>query len=287
VITFRSELGFLVNDINATDRTTETTAVTDSRGIASVFFFGQTAGSAVITASVPIPDLSNPLQAVAVVNVTGDSTIPGEVTIELFVNPTRREIFVGEPAIITARVTFEENQLLTGVPVRFSTSLGTLSPEEAITDGSGIARTTLISPIDGLATVFATVDFAGGSTSESEEISVIQAPETITVSVPGTTTVTLGTATSVSTDIEASASVTDDEGLGIQGIDVAFNVIKVSGCGAVSFSPTTFTGTTASGGIATFTFNATVTAPGITCNYRVTAKAFDVEGSATGTIKEQ
>lgn len=104
-ITFRSELGYLVNTpTGPASQTTSLTSVTNEGGGASVYFYGARAGSAVITASVYVNDLVGTLQAKKVIHITegpgapGDENIPG---VDLVVDQSGQTVDLGTCTDIT------------------------------------------------------------------------------------------------------------------------------------------------------------------------------------------
>ena len=283
-INFTAELGYLVNDITSTAFSTEATTTTNQNGSVSLYYFGQTAGSAVITAKATIPDLFGVLTKTTVITVTGGTPVLGVVTIEMFVQyPNNKDdMNVGEKATIVARVTNPDGRPVPGASVLFSTSLGEVDPAIVKTDSAGYARTTFESETSGTATVYATVDYVGGSITEMvADVIVNEAVGTIVVAAPATTTVTLGLNASVEATLTATATVKNANGDFLSGVTVAFSV--TSSCSNVTFSPTSTSAATDTGGLARYEFTATGTALG-TCNYTVRAAASGQEDSASSSI---
>ena len=122
----------------------------------------------------------------------------------------------GGTSTINARVEDAAGNPLSGVPVQFSTTRGTLSATSANTDASGIATVTLTT------TVEATVTAAAGSKSGTATVTpatrsglAISAPTTVTASAPAQFTFTLTNAAGVQ-----NVRVNWGDGTGLQNIGV-------------------------------------------------------------------
>ncbi|MGE0445873.1 MAG: Ig-like domain-containing protein [Vicinamibacterales bacterium] len=101
----------------------------------------------------------------------------------------------GGTVTVTARVTGEQGQGLSGIPVAFTTSAGTLSSSTATTDANGDATVQLTTTRE------ATVTARAGGEADEVEIALLAAA-----------TVTLSTPTSTAVGVPVSLTVTPTEG---------------------------------------------------------------------------
>ncbi|PID57243.1 hypothetical protein CSB45_08435 [candidate division KSB3 bacterium] len=279
-IDFTAESGYLSNDINTIGPSTSASAVTNASGRVSLWYFGQTPGSDVITATTFISDLIGKLSDTTVIMVTGSTPITGMPTLKLFTSPSDASFTTADSGTITAKVFGSNGAALQGVTVYFSTTLGTVSPSSVETDASGIASTTLTSSVPGTATVYATVNYSGGSVNELVTFKIAAGVEKISVAVPSTT-LTLGTNTETSSTITASATLQDKEGHFVEGVQVSFSVSE--NCSNVSFSPQSYSSVSDAGGYASYEITVTGTAVG-SCQYTVRAASGSSEDMASGVI---
>lgn len=205
-----------------------------------------------------------------------------EVTLDALASP--ESIETGETSIISVRVT-DADGVVVGQRVTFSVnnpSLGSVSPTSAVTDSSGVARTTFTA---GSTAGTVTIYISSGTASTAVEVTITDAAASITASAPNTT-MTLGTSTSVSATLTATATVENAQGDLIEGVAVGFSITPSASCGTAnaSFSPASGSGTTNIAGLAEFSFEVTATATG-TCTYTLRVNTGSLTDSNTGTIR--
>ena len=89
VVEFESELGYVHNDPTPpSSPSTTATAVTNRNGSVSLYYYGDRAGSAVITARVTVPDLPEQLVTTTGIHVTEGPGVPGDGIAGLMVEVT-------------------------------------------------------------------------------------------------------------------------------------------------------------------------------------------------------
>ncbi len=204
------------------------------------------------------------------------------IEIETTIEPT--EIETNGQANISVLVTSEDAPV-SGATVTFTHTqgLGTLVPETVETGADGLASTTFTAGANaGTATIYIGASSAEGDAGVSETITITNAPAAITAFAPSVS-VTIGESVSAT----AYATVKDANGDFIEGASVAFTITKDSGCGGVTFSPTSGSNTTNAAGRAEFTFSVERQGAG-TCRYSLHAVSGSVATSPdpTGTITE-
>lgn len=123
------------------------TANTDVNGIATARLTSNQSGKATITI------------------IALDKTITYEINLieqqpnkTIVLNSSKLTANVGEKITITATVKDINNQPISNAQVSFSTSLGTITPQNAVTNQEGVAYAELTSNQEGMATVAATID---------------------------------------------------------------------------------------------------------------------------------
>lgn len=196
-VTFATDLGTLDH----------TSVDTDKQGVARTSLkSGDKAGHATVTASV------TGLHYVP----TTVTISPGPALIAVTADPTA--IYTGgNSSSIEAKVTDINGHGFKGVRVTFDTTLGTLDHVCVDTDEQGVARTTLTSGDEAAdATVTAS---APGLSYVTTKVKISPAPAHITVTADPTSINTGGNSSTI------EATVTDSEGLGVQGVTVTFATI--------------------------------------------------------------
>ncbi|MCH9662149.1 MAG: Ig-like domain-containing protein [Gammaproteobacteria bacterium] len=231
------------------------TATTNDQGIAVATLTSTTStGTATVSATAN--------------GITNSTAVPflagGPSNVAVSADPTTLTADGSSTSTISALVTDENGNPLSGQEVTFETTAGTIDLATATTGANGVATATLTSSTTaGTATVSATADSAVGTTDVEFSAG---APATIAVSAEPTSLTADGSSTSA-----ISAVVTDANGNPVAGAEVSFATTT----GAVNA-----TATTAENGVAT----ATLTAPTTAGTATVTATADAASGSTDVTF---
>ncbi|MBD3326797.1 hypothetical protein GF339_19590 [candidate division KSB3 bacterium] len=202
---------------------------------------------------------------------------------QIIVEP--QEIQTLETSTITVQVT-SEGQPLSGATVSFTTNLtgASISPSSTTTDAAGLATATFTAgATPGTATILISASAPEGGVTGSAEITVIDAPATITARAPDLA-LTLGGLGSTNGPLNLSATITNAGGDFIEGAAVGFSIID-PGCSGITISPLSGSGTTDISGLAQFSTTVTATSTlGSPCSYTLTATTGTISDSDTGTI---
>ena len=290
-ITFNSELGYLHNQPEPpTTWSTTATAMTDKNGGCSLYFYPARKGSAVVSASVTVPDLQGTLQAKVSLTITAGPGEPGPDVpgIAASVTPTNQvvqadETGVGAPEPLTvvadvwdstgdrvgAGVRVEWNATMNGSP--FMIGYASTGSDGRATFSIGIPK---LAPGTYLVEITACTYGIADGVKYCDKTSA-----SITVLVPEPVTLTIEPK-AVPAEIEVGKTsdiiaVVKNGGLVVSNASVSFTATL----GTVS--PTTTT--TSSFGIATATFQAGNT-PGKATIYITATATLPTGGQASGNI---